>query len=136
MHIKCSSKLDKITPDPEKPISQTRSPPKDDTSQDPPNEEDDTGGGNIIYKIGISKIATRKYFEAPVNKIYYTGENAYPDEACESVLVNGISVLLAILETRKAVSNSFVANDYLDACGTGKKLKQNPVVASHIGTLY
>ena len=47
-------------------------------------------------------------------------EDVYPDESCESVLVNGISVLLAILETRKAVSNSFVNNDYLDPCGTGK----------------
>merc|ERR1712226_968647 len=46
-------------------------------------------------------------------------EDVYPDESCESVLVNGISVLLAILETRKAVSNSFVNNDYLDPCGTG-----------------
>ena len=27
---------------------------------------------------------------------------------------------MAILETRKAVSNSFVNNDYLDPCGTGK----------------
>ena len=53
-------------------------------------------------------------------KLFYIGENAYPDEACESVLVNGISVLLAILETRRAVNNSFVTNDYLDPSGTGK----------------
>ena len=43
----------------------------------------------------------------------------FPDESCESVLVNGISVLLAILETRKAVNNSYNTNDYLDTCSTG-----------------
>ena len=51
MHIKCSSKLDKMTPDSEQPISQTSSPPKEDTVQDPPNEEDDAGGGIIIYNM-------------------------------------------------------------------------------------
>ena len=58
---------------------------------------------------------------AHILNVFYLGDgDVYPDESCESVLVNGISVLLAILETRKAVSNSFVSNDYLDPCGTGK----------------
>ena len=46
-------------------------------------------------------------------------DTEFPDESCESVLVNGISVLLAILETRKAVNNSYNTNDYLDTCSTG-----------------
>ena len=94
MNIKTSSNLD-ISSSPVS-ISQQQavnihSPTEDDTSHEAADEVDDAGGGTL------------------------------PDQSCESVLVNGISVLLAILETRKAVSNSFAVNDYLDACSAGKK---------------
>ena len=56
----------------------------------------------------------------------------HPDESCESVLVNGISVLLAILETRKAVNNSFVTNDYFDSCGSGKTLTNSLTIYGFI----
>ena len=92
MNIKTSSNLDISS---SASISQQQgvnihSPTEDDASHEAADEVDDAGGGTL------------------------------PDQSCESVLVNGISVLLAILETRKAVSNSFVVNDYLDSCTAGK----------------
>ena len=60
-------------------------------------------------------------------------DSAFPDESCESVLVNGISVLLAILETRKAVNNSYNTNDYLDTCSTGMYLSTIELIESPRG---
>merc|ERR1712018_280009 len=72
-HIKCSSsksESDKSNSSGEVNSVNSSVSSKEDNMQSSSNE-DDAGGG---------------------------GDSAFPDESCESVLVNGISVLLAILE--------------------------------------